>query len=182
MSSTTALRRLAFSSVRSPRNFHSSARSFIKVGDKIPNLDVLVENSPGNKVNLSELTTGKALIIGVPAAFSPSCSNSHVPGYINHKDLKKAGDVFVVAVNDPFVTKAWGASLDPSGTSGIRFLGDPTAKFTEALELTFDGSSIFGGPRSKRYALEIEDGKVKALHVEPDNTGLDVSTAEKVLG
>lgn len=55
----------------------------------------------------------------------------------------------------------------------IRFLGDPTAQFTEALELTFDGTSIFGGPRSKRYALEIEDGKVKALHVEPDNTGLD---------
>jgi len=70
MSSTIALRRIAFSNLRSPRNFHSSARSLINVGDKIPNLDVLVENSPGNKVNLSELTTGKALIIGVPAAFS----------------------------------------------------------------------------------------------------------------
>jgi 2-Cys peroxiredoxin 5 len=58
--------------------------------------------------------------------------------------------------------------------SQIRFLGDPTAKFTEALDLAFDGTAIFGGPRSKRYALEIgEDGKVTALHVEPDNTGLD---------
>jgi 2-Cys peroxiredoxin 5 len=110
----------------------------VKVGDKIPNLDVLVESSPGNKVNLSEAITGKALIIGVPAAFSkfyspltltasapeqvrwrptmpplrisianvmigPSCSNSHIPGFINHKKLKSAGDVFVVAVNDPFV-------------------------------------------------------------------------------
>lgn len=55
----------------------------------------------------------------------------------------------------------------------IRFLGDPTASFTSALDLTFDGTAIFGGPRSKRYALQIEDGKVKALHVEPDNTGLD---------
>jgi hypothetical protein len=55
----------------------------------------------------------------------------------------------------------------------IRFLGDPTAKFTKALDLAFDGTAIFGGPRSKRYALEIEDGKVKALHVEPDNTGLN---------
>lgn len=55
----------------------------------------------------------------------------------------------------------------------IRFLGDPTAKFTEALDLSFDGAAIFGGPRSKRYALEVEDGKVKSLHVEPDNTGLD---------
>lgn len=57
--------------------------------------------------------------------------------------------------------------------SQIRFLGDPTAKFTEALGLLFDGSATFGGPRSKRYALEIEDGKVKAMHVEPDNTGVN---------
>jgi hypothetical protein len=55
----------------------------------------------------------------------------------------------------------------------IRFLGDPTAKFTEALDLAFDGTAIFGGPRSKRYAIEIEGGKVKALHIEPDNTGLN---------
>ncbi|KUJ14633.1 Redoxin [Mollisia scopiformis] len=182
MASTFALRRSLFAASRPTRAFHSSARAFIKVGDKLPNLDVLVENSPGNKVNLSELATGKALLIGVPAAFSPSCSNSHIPGYINYKDLKSAGDVFVIAVNDPFVTKAWADQLDPTGSSGIRFLGDPTAKYTEALDLAFDGSAIFGGPRSKRYALEIEDGKVKALHVEPDNTGLDVSAAEKVLG
>jgi len=182
MASNFAVRRFSLTAARPARSFHSSARAFIKVGDKLPNLDVLVENSPGNKVDLSEFTKGKALIIGVPAAFSPSCSNSHVPGYINHKKLKDAGNVFVVAVNDPFVTKAWGASLDPTGSSGIRFLGDPTAKFTEALDLAFDGTAIFGGPRSKRYALEVEDGKVKSLYVEPDNTGLDVSAAEKVLG
>jgi len=181
MASRLAAHRFA-SVARPTRSFHSSSRAFIKVGDKLPNLDVLVENSPGNKVDLSEFTKGKALIIGVPAAFSPSCSNSHVPGYINHKALKDAGNVFVVAVNDPFVTKAWGASLDPSGSSGIRFLGDPTAKFTEALDLAFDGTAIFGGPRSKRYAMTVEDGTVKSLHVEPDNTGLNVSAAEKVLG
>ncbi|TVY73538.1 Peroxiredoxin-5 [Lachnellula suecica] len=183
MASTIALRRLTLGASRSSRSFSSSARAFIKVGDKIPSLDVLVENSPGNKVNLSEqIKSGKSLIIGVPAAFSPSCSNSHVPGYINHQKLKDAGKVFVVAVNDPFVTKAWGESLDPSGSSGIRFLGDPTAKFTKALDLSFDGTAIFGGPRSKRYALVVEDGKVKSIHEEPDNTGLDVSAAEKVLG
>jgi 2-Cys peroxiredoxin 5 len=73
MASTFALRRFALTAARPARSFHSSARAFIKVGDRLPNLDVLVENSPGNKVNLSELTTtGKALIIGVPAAFSKS--------------------------------------------------------------------------------------------------------------
>jgi 2-Cys peroxiredoxin 5 len=60
-----------------------------------------------------------------------------------------------------------------TNTSQIRFLGDPTAKFTEALDLAFDGTAIFGGPRSKRYALELENGKVKAIHVEPDNTGVN---------
>jgi 2-Cys peroxiredoxin 5 len=70
MASNFAVRRFALSAARPARSFHSSARAFIKVGDKLPNLDVLVENSPGNKVNLSEFTKGKALIIGVPAAFS----------------------------------------------------------------------------------------------------------------
>ena len=74
MASTFALRRLALSASRAPRTFHSSSRAFIKVGDKLPNLDVLVESSPGNKVNLSEAIKGKALIIGVPAAFSKSLS------------------------------------------------------------------------------------------------------------
>ena len=58
-------------------------------------------------------------------SIGPSCSNSHIPGYINHKNLKSAGNVFVIAVNDPFVTKAWGASLDPNGSSGVRCLDLP---------------------------------------------------------
>ncbi|KAJ5564549.1 thioredoxin peroxidase/alkyl hydroperoxide reductase [Penicillium frequentans] len=146
-----------------------------------PDLNVLVENSPGNQVNLAKELKGKGVIVGVPAAFSPACSSTHVPGFINHPKLKEAGQVFVVAVNDPFVTKAWAESLDPNGKSGIRFLGDPTAKFSEALDLTFDSTAIFGNIRSKRYALLVEDGKVKEAFVEPDNAGLNVSAAEKVL-
>ncbi len=75
----------------------------VKVGDSIPNVD-LFEDSPGNKVNLAkELSSGKGVIIGVPAAFSPSCSDTHIPGYIASDKLKSAGKVFVVSVNDPFV-------------------------------------------------------------------------------
>ncbi|KAJ5086890.1 hypothetical protein NUU61_008197 [Penicillium alfredii] len=162
--------------------FHSTAPAFVQKGDAIPNLDVLVEDSPGNKVNLAKEIKGKGVIIGTPAAFSPACSSTHVPGFINHPKLKEAGQVFVISVNDPFVTKAWGVSLDPTGKSGVRFLGDPTGKFTEALDLSFDSTSIFGNHRSKRYALLVEDGKVKDAFVEPDNAGLNVSTAEKVLG
>ncbi|KAJ5898842.1 Redoxin [Penicillium taxi] len=161
--------------------FHSSRPAFVQKGDAIPNLNVLVENSPGNKVNLAKEIKGKAVIIGTPAAFSPACSSTHVPGFINHPKLKEAGQAFVISVNDPFVTKAWAESLDKSGKSGIRFLGDPTGEFTEALDLGFDSVAIFGNRRSKRYALLVEDGKVKEAFVEPDNTGVNVSTAENVL-
>ncbi|KAL9105374.1 MAG: hypothetical protein Q9187_008721, partial [Circinaria calcarea] len=108
----------------------------------------------------------------------PSCSNSHIPGYISSAHLSSAGRVFVVAVNDPFVMKAWRESLDSASESNtlppkIRFLADPSAAFTSALDLTFDGAAIFGGDRSKRYALKTEDGVVRAMFVEPDKTGVD---------
>lgn len=179
----TAAAAASTSSIR--RQFlHATPRAFVKVGDAIPDLEVLVEDSPGNKLSLAKelASTPKAVIVGVPAAFSGACSTTHVPGYINHPKLREAGKVFVVSVNDPFVMKAWGEQLDPTKSSGIRFLGDPTGEFTKALDLGFDAYAIFGGMRGKRYALLVEDGKVKSAHVEPDNTGTNVSLAEKVLG
>lgn len=75
----------------------------VKVGDSIPSIE-LSEGNPGEKVNLAtELGSGSGIIIGVPAAFSPTCSDSHVPGYIMHPKLESAGKVFVVSVNDAFV-------------------------------------------------------------------------------
>ncbi|KAI3539274.1 IBR domain-containing protein [Colletotrichum filicis] len=178
-----AARRLALTRSAVPaRAFHSTPAAFVKVGDAVPEVD-LVENSPGNKVNLAEefgkVTNG--LIIGVPAAFSPACSASHIPSYINHPKLKEAGPVFVVSVNDPFVMKAWGDQLDPAAQTGIRFLGDPSGEFTRAFDVDFDSKAIFGNDRSKRYTLVIENGKVKEAHVEPDNIGTAVSLADKVL-
>lgn len=68
---------------------------------------------------------------------------------------------------------AWATALDPTGSSGIRFLADPHGALTSALDLSFDSAAIFGNARSKRYALVVEDGKVVQAHVEPDNTGLN---------
>lgn len=98
----------AATAVRAPvarRQFHATPRAAVSVGDRIPDLEVLVEDSPGNKVSLAKelAKTSKGLVIGVPAAFSGACSTTHVPGYINHPKLKDAGPVFVVSVNDPFV-------------------------------------------------------------------------------
>ena len=86
------------------RSFHTTPRAFVQVGDAIPDLEVLHESSPGNKVNLAEeFKNGDGYIVGVPAAFSGTCSSSHVPSYINSPKLKNAGKVFVVSVNDSFV-------------------------------------------------------------------------------
>jgi len=85
------------------RSFHATPRAWVKVGDEVPAVELL-ENSPGNKVNLAdEFKTANGYIVGVPGAFTGTCSSKHVPSYINHPNLKKAGQVFVVSVNDPFV-------------------------------------------------------------------------------
>lgn len=101
------------------RGFTSTSRAWVNIGDGLPDVD-LVENSPGNKVNLLKELKGRGVVIGVPAAFSiadfmfnlectinclpgPACSATHIPSYVNHAKLKDAGQVFVVSVNDPFV-------------------------------------------------------------------------------
>ena len=71
--------------------------------------------------------------------------------------------------------KAWGKTLDARGDSAIRFLGDPSGAFTKALGVEFESAKVFGQNRSKRYALTVEDGKVKGVFVEPDNTGVNGS-------
>lgn len=86
------------------RQFHAARPLFVKVGQEVPDMEVLVEGSPGNKVNLSEeFQKADGIIIGVPGAFSGACSQTHVPSYITHPKLKDAGQVFVVSVNDAFV-------------------------------------------------------------------------------
>ncbi|EGU76380.1 Redoxin [Fusarium oxysporum f. sp. albedinis] len=193
MSFRAPIRRIALARpALAARGFHSTPRAFVRVGQEIPNLDVLLEDSPGNKVNLAEeFKSANGYIVGVPAAFSGTCSSKHIPSYINHPKLKQAGQVFVVSVNDPFVMKAWSEQLDPAKQTGvpvyssnfsqIRFLGDPTGEFTKALDLGFEAYEVFGGMRGKRYALKVEDGKVSKAYVEPDNTGSAVSMAEQVL-
>ncbi len=77
---------------------------------------------------------------------------------------------------------AWGKSLDKDGSSGIHFLGDPSGAFTRALDVEFEAAPLLGTNRSKRYAIVVEDGKVKSVDIEPDNVGANVSTADKILG
>lgn len=154
----------------------------VSTGSLIP-LTTLKHNSPGNDFNLADaVKSGKNVIVGVPGAFSPACSATHVPGYgklVNDFKNKGYNNIYVVAVNDPFVTKAWGDDL---GTpESVVYLADPAGEFSKDLGTLFASAKIFGNDRSKRYALLVEDGKVKKAFEEPDNVSVDVSDASKVL-
>ncbi|XP_002916710.1 peroxiredoxin-5, mitochondrial [Ailuropoda melanoleuca] len=162
----------------------ASAMAPIKVGDAIPSV-VVFEGEPGNKVNLAELFKGKkGVLFGVPGAFTPGCSKTHLPGFVEQADALKAKGVQVIAclsVNDVFVTEEWGRAHNSGGK--VRLLADPTGAFGKETDLLLDDSlvSLFGNHRLKRFSMVVEDGIVKSLNVEPDGTGLTCSLAPNIL-
>jgi peroxiredoxin len=156
----------------------------ISVGDPIPDVKLMTMTADGPAPAQSGdvLGKGKVVLFAVPGAFTPTCSEKHLPGFVVRADDIKAKGVDTVAcisVNDAFVMGAWGAQQDPDGQ--ITFLADGNGEFTAALGLEMDGSGFGLGTRSQRYAAIIDDGVVTELLVEPA-PGLDVSSAESVLG
>ncbi|KAM8900231.1 peroxiredoxin-5, mitochondrial-like [Spinachia spinachia] len=127
----------------------------------------------------------KGVLFAVPGAFTPGCSKTHLPGFVQQsQDLRSKGvqEVACISVNDAFVMAAWGKEHGADGK--VRMLADPTGAFTKAVDLLLDSDQIvqaLGNKRSKRYAMLVEDGVVKKIHVEPDGTGLSCSLASNVL-
>lgn len=155
----------------------------IKPGDKLPSVP-LFDGSPANKVNLAELFANKkGVVFAVPGAFTPGCSKTHLPGYIEKAAELKSKGVEVIAcisVNDPFVMDAWGKAHNATGK--VHMLADPTGDFTKAVDMQLtDLVPVLGNVRSKRYSLLIENGKVKYVNVEPDGKGLTCSLAPEIL-
>lgn len=154
----------------------------IQVGDTIPSVE-FQEGNPGNKVNSGEIfAQGKTVLFAVPGAFTPGCSKTHLPGYVQDADqiLAKGVDrIACVSVNDVFVMNAWGEAQGVGDK--IHMLADPAADFTKAVGLDVDASGVLGNVRSKRYSMIIEDGKVTHLNVEPDGFGLSCSLSQSLL-
>lgn len=156
----------------------------IKVGDKLPAVNLKQLTSDGIKdVPVTELTTGKKVVLfAVPGAFTPTCSERHLPGFLEQAANIKAKGVDVIAciaVNDPFVMKAWGKASNAGDQ--LEILSDGNGEFTKAIGLELDASGFGLGTRSQRYAMVVEDGVVKSLDLEENPGGLDVSSAESVL-
>jgi peroxiredoxin len=155
----------------------------IAVGDKIPDVTVQVPGGSGPEAAQTAdlLGHGKVVLFGVPGAFTPTCSDYHLPGFVlRAEDLNAKGvdRIACVSVNDAWVMKAWGDAQEVGDQ--VTMIADGAAAFTKALGLEVDLTKVGLGVRSQRYAAVIEDGVVTHLAVEPA-PGLDVSSADAVL-
>ena len=157
----------------------------IKVGDRLPDAKFRVMGPDGPAVKTTdEVFKGKTVVLfAVPGAFTPTCSNNHLPGFLKNADAFKAKGVDTIAVtgvNDVFVFDAWKKATGAGGK--IEFLADGSADFAKALDLSLDGSAGGLGIRSKRYAMLVENGVVKKLNIEDAPGKCDISGGQALLG
>ncbi|AWL13352.1 Peroxiredoxin [Saliniradius amylolyticus] len=153
----------------------------IKQGDKIPAAELTVRRNDDNQTLKTEqlFSNKKVVLFAVPGAFTPTCSNTHLPGYVvKADDIKAKGvdDIICVSTNDIFVLNAWG---EQQNADAITMAADGDASFTKALGLDMDTGS-FGGVRSQRYSMLVENGEVKHLNVEAPGK-FEVSDADTML-
>ena len=155
----------------------------IKVGDRVPNGTFTVMTAEGPKPKTTdELFKGKKVVLfAVPGAFTPTCNNNHLPGFVKNAAAIKAKGVDTIAVtgvNDVFVMNAWKKS---SGADAIEFLADGSGNWAKALGLSVDLTERGMGVRSQRYAMVVEDGVVKKLNVEDAPGKAEISGADNLL-
>jgi peroxiredoxin len=153
----------------------------IQVGDRIPEIPLQRIREGVEIVDTPTLFDGrKVVLFAVPGAFTPTCSEKHLPGYVQHFDqfLARGIDVLCMSVNDPFVMQAWGQSQHVP--AGLQMLADGNAAFTRALGLELDASAYGMGTRSRRFALYADNGVVKKLFVEAPGE-FKVSSAQHML-
>ncbi len=153
----------------------------IQVGQHIPEVVVQRIREGVESIDTNALfDSRKVVLFAVPGAFTPTCSEKHLPGFVQHFEQfrSKGVEVACMAVNDPFVMQAWAKSQNVP--EGLMMLADGNADFTRALGLELDASAYGMGTRAKRFALYAEDGVVKLLNVEAPGE-FSVSSAEHML-
>jgi peroxiredoxin len=152
----------------------------IKVGDKLPeaSFTVMTAEGPAPKTTAEVFSGKKVALFAIPGAYTPTCQQQHVPGFVARVDELKGKGIDIVActaVNDPFVLAQF--AKDTGAEGKIEMLPDGNAEFVKKIGLDFDGSGFGLGTRSKRYAMLVEDGVVKVLNVEDAPSAHDKSSA-----
>jgi peroxiredoxin len=156
----------------------------IKAGDTIPKASFTVMTPEGPAVRTTdEIFKGRRVVLlGVPGAFTPTCSKLHLPGFVDHADAfkaKKIDEIAVTSVNDVFVMTAW--AKDTGAAGKVTFLADGSGDFAQALGLTLDLSERGLGVRSQRYAMLVDNGVVRKINIEASPGEAKLSSAETLL-
>jgi len=155
----------------------------IKVGDSLPEATFVAMSGsgPAEKKAGDVFSGRKVALFAVPGAFTPTCHNNHLPGFLANADALKAKGVDAIvclSVNDIFVLDAWAKATGSDGA--IEFIADGNGDFVKAIGLDFDGSPRGMGIRSQRFAMLVDDGVVKMLNVE-DAPGTAVTSSADAL-
>lgn len=153
----------------------------ITVGDRLPEVTLKRIRDGIETLDTQALFEGRRVVLfAVPGAFTPTCSARHLPGFVERFDAfrQRGIEVYCMAVNDPFVMKAWADTQQVP--EGLQMLSDGNGDFTRALGLGLDASASGMGMRSRRFALFVDDGIVRAAWIEVPGQ-FEVSSAEHVL-
>ena len=156
----------------------------LKEGNKLPSSELfyLDQNNDVKKIDIIDLCKNKTIILGMPGAFTKTCSALHLPGYIKNYELalkKGISKIICIAVNDPNVMKAWGENQNVG--SKIFMAGDPFLNFTKAIGAEVDKSEKGLGIRSNRYTMLVENGDVKKIEEEKETATCELSSAKSFL-
>ncbi|MCY4445088.1 MAG: peroxiredoxin [Rhodobacteraceae bacterium] len=157
----------------------------ISVGDRIPEAQLMILGDDGpEEVSLYDKIQGQNVVIfGVPGAFTPTCTHSHFPSFIdNHKALRAKGvsKVICIAANDPFVLNAWALSLK-SEEKNLLILGDPDGEFIAKIGMEFSAPQAGLYKRSKRFSMYAVNGQVKIINIESEPGVCELTSAETLL-
>ena len=156
----------------------------IETGASLPSATLKHMTPDGIKdIELSTLMANRKIILfGLPGAFTPVCSTSHLPGYVAQADALKAegtAEIACISVNDPFVMSAWGEQHGVDGK--VLMLCDPEAVFTRSIGMDLDLKDFGLGARSQRYSMVVEDGIVREVNVEKSIFDHGASAASSLL-
>lgn len=155
--------------------------SMIEINDKLPSVDFqYFKDGEMTVATTEELFAGKTVVLfALPGAFTPTCSNQHLPGFVEHHQAffdKGVDAIICTSVNDAFVMDAWGKSLN---VEPVIMLADGDAEFAKAIGLDKE-SGRFGGTRSRRYSMLVKDGVMTILNLDEPKQ-FEVSSAERLL-
>lgn len=156
----------------------------IKIGDTVPNatLGEFVTGDSPKQFEVADLVKDKRIVLfAVPGAFTPTCTERHLPGYLEAAEAFKAkgvDEVWCLAVNDVFVMEAWGRDREVNGA--LRLMADGSADWVKKMGLDLDLTSKGLGVRSQRFSAYLDNGVVKALFVD-EGGALEKSDAQTLL-